>query len=138
MVVISVIMFALLIPMVMQAFQPPPPNVEEPFHSWAQGLAVFSVLAMCIVGTVMIDQLFACFQRGEIYEKATLRRFRVLSWLILLTGLAHWNLKVSANGVSFNPSSFLPGQFWVGLLLVFVSWILEIGTEIHDENRGTI
>lgn len=96
---------------------------------------LYAPMGLVLLLIWLIDQLFACFERGEIFERITLRRFRVLSWIILFSSLVKINFDLASGTVSLDFFSGLP---WVGLLLVFISWILEIGAEIQEENKATI
>lgn len=133
---IALMVAGLIVPILMQKGAAADAGQTEGDSPWARVLLIGAIGAGMVGSTVVVDRLFACFQRGEIFERTTLRNFRILSWIILATGLIKLDFSM---GQQFSVRcSLISGQFWVGVLLIFISWVLEIGAEIQEENHGTV
>jgi hypothetical protein len=105
------------------------PN-EMPTTVWALGLVRIGLCTFC---GLVLYHLFRLYERGILFSAKNVRDIRFLGyylicdWLVIyqLDGLSHKMV------LSFN-------QIYIGLLVIFIAWVMDEGRKIQEEQDLTV
>lgn len=120
------------------------------------GQRMFGVIFMSlssivgIIGLYQARQLFAGYQKGEIFTARAAARFQVIGWILIILvpvskiketlGAAYFNSILEPDSLKLS-LSFLDVDIYAivfGLLMVVVGYVMRTAVTISDENKGFI
>ncbi|MEM7152951.1 MAG: DUF2975 domain-containing protein [Myxococcota bacterium] len=97
--------------------------------------------ALALVMTVVFHQVARLAERyesGELFGLANVRHLRVIGWLIVLTA-AQVSVDYDQAAAEFTTGvGFGPGSFVAGLVLIFMSWVMDEARKLDEEHGLTI
>ncbi|HNW92027.1 MAG TPA: DUF2975 domain-containing protein [bacterium] len=113
-------------------------------------LATLLPVAVAMLGCLYLIRLFGLYQQGRIFSGDTTRCYRSLGYVIIASvviGIVH-NSMMSVIVTLDNP----PGQrllsvgfssadfsrIVIGLLVLVVAWVMDLGRELHEEQQLTV
>lgn len=97
--------------------------------------------ALAVVLMIVFHQIARLAERyesGELFGRANVRHLRIIGWLIMLTafqvGLGY-DAKAAEVTTEFG---FGPGSLVAGLVLIFMSWVMDEARKLDEEHGLTI
>lgn len=130
-----------------------PSSVPRPCSDLAPQVVAFAYvnligsLALVLAALHRFARLFGHYARGEIFTRASVREFRLVAYIavtfVVFQGvLLVVALALAANGAIESAAS-LPVLFGVGPILmagliVMLSWVMDVGAEMREENELTV
>jgi hypothetical protein len=103
------------------------------FYTFTTGAAFFCAL--------QLFRLLGFFSRGEIFTTQSVRQMRLWSFAFVALGIVRlgwWFLVPLAVANSSHHGGFDPTTLIDGLLLVAISWFMEMAAEMREENELTV
>jgi hypothetical protein len=110
-------------------------------------IALVGVVALVLAALYRIARLFDNYARGEIFTRASVRELRLVGYIAVAYAsfqgvLFIAALVLTANGAVESPASLgtdVPfGAILVAGFVVLLSWVMDVGAEIREENELTV
>jgi hypothetical protein len=110
-------------------------------------VGVIGSLALVWVALYRLSRLFQNYSRGEIFTRGSAREIRVLGYLaaayaIFQVTMVVAMLALAANGGSDWPRElrldFSLGPFVIAFFILLVSWVMDVGAEMREDNEFTV
>jgi hypothetical protein len=104
-------------------------------------------VALVLAGLHRFARLFANYARGEIFTRASVREFRLVAYIAVAFVVFQGVLLVAALALAANgaiqsatslPIAFGIGPILVAGLIVMLSWVMDVGAEMREENELTV
>ena len=104
-------------------------------------------VALVLAGLHRFARLFGNYARGEIFTRASVRELRWVSYLavayVVFQGLLFAAVLAMAADGAIESARSLPVTFGLGPILfagffVMLSWVMDVGAEIREENELTV
>lgn len=119
-----------------------PPGEERirPEFVWSVRPLGFLSIVFGLAGAWVLHRLFGLYERGMIFHRETVRCIRWIGiWLLAKWTLANlWELtEVFTHNPSFSDLR-IDGYLFGGLLVFLISWIMEEGSKLQEEQEMTI
>jgi hypothetical protein len=119
----------------------PPQVVALTFVSLVGGLA------LVLLALYRLARLFQNYAHGEIFTRGSVRELRLVGYVAVAYALLQFvlfiaALALAAGGTIESPANlrvdFPIGPAIVAGLVLLLSWIMDVGAEIHEENELTV
>ena len=119
-----------------------PPQVLAFAH-----VALVGVVALVLVALHRFARLFGNYARGEIFTRASVRELRLVGYVAVANAVFQGVLFIVAlaltvNGAVESPASLGSDVPWGPILLagfiLLLSWVMDVGAEIREENELTV
>ena len=110
-------------------------------------VALVGVVALVLAALYRFARLFGNYARGEIFTRASVRELQWVGYIAVAHAafqgvLFIAALVLAANGAVESPASLgsdVPfGPILVAVLVLLLSWIMDVGAEIREENELTV
>jgi len=103
---------------------------EMPETVWALGLVRLGLSVFC---GLVLYHLFRLYEHGILFSAKNVRDIRFLGWYLMIDWVALYQLESLSHrmALSFN-------QPFIGLLIIFVAWIMDEGRKIQEEQDLTV
>lgn len=109
------------------------------------GFALWTVISLTnTVGAWFVYKLFQLYSNGDLFTLKVVHCMRTIGYLCILGGVeASLAAMFPAFGHQTNPNfvagiSVLPVCTLLGLLFIFISWIIDEGRKIQEEQELTV
>ena len=102
------------------------------------------------IGFFHLNRLFGLYEQGRIFLRENVRYYRRLGYIIifamvgsriyttLASTIVTLNLPPGQRTLSVVFSSDDVAQLVIGMMVIVVSWIMDIGRELHEEQQLTV
>ena len=110
-------------------------------------VALAGVVALVLTALFRFARLFGNYARGEIFTRASVRELRLVGYVavayaVFQGALFIAALALAANGAVESPASLgydVPfGPILLAGFVLLLSWIMDVGAEIREENELTV
>jgi len=110
-------------------------------------VALFGVVALVLVALYRFAKLFGNYSRGEIFTRGSARELRLVGYVAVANAVFQGVLFIAAlllaaEGVVESPASLRAdwpgGPILLAALILLLSWIMDVGAEIREENELTV
>jgi hypothetical protein len=103
---------------------------EMPETVWALGLVRLGLSVFC---GVVLYHLFRLYERGILFSAKNVRDIRFLGYYLIIDWVVIYQLESLSHrmALSFN-------QPFIGLMVIFVAWIMDEGRKIQEEQDLTV
>jgi len=110
-------------------------------------VALFGVIALVLAALYRFARLFGNYSRGELFTRASVRELRFVGYVAVANAVFQGVLFVAAlvlaaEGAVDSPASlgadFPFGPILVAAFILLLSWIMDVGAEIREENELTV
>lgn len=110
-------------------------------------VALVGVVALVLAALYRLARLFANYARGEIFTRASVRELRLIGYLAVANAVFQGvlfiaALALAADGAVESPASLradLPfGPMLAAGFVLLLSWVMDVGAEIREENELTV
>jgi hypothetical protein len=110
-------------------------------------VALVGVVALVLAALYRFTRLFGNYARGEIFTRASVRELRWVGYLAVAYAVFQGVLFVAAlvlaaDGAVESPASlradFPFGPVIVASFILLLSWIMDVGAEMREENELTV
>lgn len=113
------------------------------------GLSMIVGIALLLVGLYRLSRLFRHYARGEIFTRESVREIRGLGYLALANALVQVVVLVATVVLIGTEQVSLPdntqlhlqmpfGALITAALILLVSWVMDVGTELREESELTV
>lgn len=110
-------------------------------------VALVGVVALVLTALYRFARLFGNYARGEIFTRASVRELRLVGYVAVANAIFQGvlfiaALALAANGAVKSPANlgydapFVP--ILVAAFVLLLSWIMDVGAEIREENELTV
>jgi DUF2975 family protein len=126
---------------------------SQPCGDWSAGErgVAFGLLtigaALFFTGLYYLSRLFRNYARGEIFTRDSVWQIRRIGWTVFVFGALQVVLLVASLVLigtdqiarpEHRPISLPFAAFISGGLIILVSWVMELGTELREEHELTV
>jgi hypothetical protein len=110
-------------------------------------VALVGVVALVLAALHRFARLFGNYARGEIFTRESVRELRLVGYVAVANAIFQGvlfiaALALAADGVVESPASLrvdLPfGAILVAAFILLLSWIMDVGAEMREENDLTV
>ena len=110
-------------------------------------VALFGVVALVLAALYRFARLFGNYARGEIFTRASVRELRWVGYVAVANAVFQGvlfiaALALTANGAVESPASLgsdVPfGPILMAAFVLLLSWVMDVGAEIREENELTV
>jgi hypothetical protein len=103
---------------------------EMPMTVWALGLVRVGLGVFCCLA---LYHLFRLYERGILFSAKNVRDIRFLGYYLICDWLVIYELESLSHkmDLSFN-------QVYIGLMVIFVAWVMDEGRKIQEEQDLTV
>jgi len=110
-------------------------------------VALVGVVTLVLAALYRFARLFGNYARGEIFTRASVRELRFVGYVAVANAVFQGVLFIAAlaltvNGAIESPASLGSDVPWGPILLaafiLLLSWIMDVGAEIREENELTV
>jgi len=99
--------------------------------------AVFALalvrLGLAVFCSVVLYNLFRLYERGILFSARNVRYIRFLGWYLMIDWVVIYQLESLSHAMDL---SFT--QPFIGLMIIFVAWIMDEGRKIQEEQALTV
>ena len=103
---------------------------EMPMTVWALGLVRLGLTIFC--GAVLYH-LFLLYERGILFSAKNVRDIRFLGYYLIIDWVALYQLESLSHRMDLSLN-----QPFIGLMVIFVAWIMDEGRKIQEEQALTV
>jgi len=110
-------------------------------------IALFGVVALVLVALYRFARLFGNYARGEIFTRASVREFRLVGYVAVANAIFQGVLFIAALALAANGAIKSPvtlgydvpfGPILGAAAILLLSWIMDVGAEMREENELTV
>ncbi|MGA2280617.1 MAG: DUF2975 domain-containing protein [Verrucomicrobiota bacterium] len=96
---------------------------------------LFGAVQLCLVGfgLILLNRLFALYERGDFFKTGNIRCIKYLGLVIAGLWLTQTILELMAHQNNIEGSGLV-----YGVLVVFIAWIMDEGRKIQEEQELTV
>lgn len=113
------------------------------------GVSMVVGLALLLAGLYRLSRLFQHYSRGEIFTRDSVREIRGLGYLALANAIVQVVVLVATVVLIGTEQVSLPdntqlhlqmpfGALITAALILLVSWVMDVGTELREESELTV
>ena len=84
-------------------------------------------------GAWMLQSLLRLYQQGILFTARNVWYIRVLGYYVIIDWLINYQLEAATHAMELHLT-----QLFVGLLIIFVAWIMDEGRKIQEEQELTV
>jgi len=110
-------------------------------------VALVGVVALVLAALYRFARLFGNYARGEIFTRSSFRELRLVGYIAVANAIFQGvlfiaALALAANGAVKSPANLgydVPfGPILVAAFILLLSWIMDVGAEMREENELTV
>jgi len=90
-------------------------------------------IAWAIFGYWVVFSLFGLYRQGILFVAKNIRHIRSLGYFLIVNWAINYQMQAALRDMDLSTN-----PLFIGLLIIFVSWIMDEGRKIQEEQELTV